>query len=78
MPQRRRTAFEAARDKRAAVRVAEGSGEVLDNQDLRLDLLARVKGGGLTLDQAQAALKKLKRSARNDGGMTRAKVFRSA
>lgn len=71
----RRTAFEAALDKRRAVTAAEQAGCVVDDSATRLALMARVHSKEITLAQAQAELAKLQASAAGRGKTTRAKVY---
>ena len=66
------------REKFDAIRSAESSGEVADSMDVRKALMQRVHTGEITLAEAQAQLKKIKRGASKAGQTTRAKVFRSA
>lgn len=70
-----RTRFEAAMDKRAALKSAEASGQVADSMDVRLALMERVHAGEITLEQAQAELKKIKSGAKAKGLVTRAQAF---
>jgi len=70
-----RTRFEAAMDKREAVKDAEKNGQVADNMEVRMALMARVDSGEITLAQAQAELIKIKKSAKKNGQMTRAQAF---
>ncbi|NMM21546.1 MAG: hypothetical protein HHJ15_16585 [Rhodoferax sp.] len=53
-----RTRFEAALDKRAAVKNAEASGLVADSMEVRMALMDRVNKGDIALADAQAQLKK--------------------
>ena len=66
--------FVASR-KHNAVKKAEESGTVADSMQVRLDLVARMKSGEITLDQMQAELKKIKRGAKKAGMVTRAQAF---
>lgn len=70
-----RTRFEAAMDKRQALKDAEAAGQVADSMDVRMALMARVKSGEITLAQAQAELKKIKSSAKRAGLLTREQAF---
>lgn len=70
-----RTRFDAAMDKRAAVKASEASGQVADGMDVRLALMERVRTGEITLEQAQAELKKIKSGAKAKGLVTRAQAF---
>lgn len=70
-----RTAFEASMDKRDAVKAAEASGQVADSMNVRLALMERVHKGEITLEQAQAELKKIKASAKKRGMVTRSQAF---
>jgi hypothetical protein len=75
MDKNRRTRFEAAIDKRCALKAAEASGAVADSQSVRLGIMARVHSGEITLAQAQAELKKIQSKAQSIGKMTRAQAF---
>lgn len=75
MQENQRTRFEAAMDKRDALKTAEAAGQVADNMDVRLALMARVHSGEITLAQAQAELKKIKSGATRSGLVTRAQAF---
>lgn len=70
-----RTRSEAKLDKRNAVNSAEKSGQIADSMDVRLALMRRVESGEITLDQAQAELKRIKRGAKAAGKLTRAQAF---
>lgn len=70
-----RTRFEAAMDKRQAVKSAEASGQVADSMDVRMALMERVRLGEISLEQAQAELKKIQSSAKRNGQITRAQAF---
>lgn len=71
----KRTAFEAGRDKRRALKAAEDAGEIADSMDVRRALIARVHAGEITLAQAQDELKKIKAGAERDGKVTREQAF---
>ena len=75
MQENQRTRFEAAMDKRDALKTAEAAGQVADNMDARLALMARVHSGEITLSQAQAELKKIQSGAKRAGLLTRAQAF---
>lgn len=64
------------RDKLDAVRNAEAAGKVADSMDVRLALMARVHAGEITLQAAQDELKRIKRSAKKNGQITRAQAYR--
>lgn len=70
-----RTSFEAALDKRAAVKDGEAAGEVADSMTVRRELMARVHSGEITLAQAQSELKQIQRGAKNAGQVTRAQAY---
>lgn len=70
--------FDAQRKKKL-VNSAEERGLIADSMTVRLELIARVKNGELTLDQAQAELKRIQRNAAGASRMTtRAKAWRDA
>lgn len=70
-----RTAFEASIDKRDAMNSAEAAGHVADNMDVRMALMARVRGEEITLEAAQSEIKKIQRGTKAKGLMTRAQAF---
>ncbi len=55
--------YESVLQKMAAVKQSESAGEVADSMDVRLALMIRVHSGEITLEQAQAQLKKIKAGA---------------
>jgi uncharacterized membrane protein YjjP (DUF1212 family) len=71
----RRTRFEAAMERKRAQHAAETSGQVADSMDVRRAIMVRVHSGEITLEQAQAELKKIQRNAKSAGLKTRAQVF---
>jgi hypothetical protein len=75
-----RTAFEAAIEKKRAVRLAEENNpaSVADSMGVRLSLMSRVRAGEITLIEAQKQLKKIQRDATKNGLVTRAQVFNEA
>lgn len=64
-------------DKNLALKRAEADGSLADSMDVRMALVAKVHSGEITLEQAQAELKKIKREATKNGKTTRAAVFRN-
>lgn len=70
--------YDRKRGKFDAVREAESSGEIADSMDVRKALMQRVHAGEISLAEAQAQLKKIKRNAGKTGQTTRSKVFRGA
>jgi len=74
----KRTQFEANIDKRRAVKVAEQNGCIADSHQVRLNLMARVRVGELSLPEAQAELRRIQKSAVNNGLVTRQMVFDEA
>lgn len=70
-----RTRFEASMEKRDAVKAAEATGSVADSMDVRMALMRRVHSGEITLEQAQAELKKIKSGAKKRGMVTRQQAF---
>lgn len=73
---KKRTQFEAAIEKREAVNQAEESGQVSDSMEVRKELMARVHSGEITLQDAQAELKRIQRESKNAGKVTRSQAFR--
>jgi hypothetical protein len=72
-----RTDFWAAIEKRQFVKDAEANGEVADSKEVRLALMRKVHAGEITLEQAQAELKRIKSGAKASGKMTRAQAYRA-
>lgn len=72
-----RTRYDAAQEKKAAVRAAEASGVLADSMDVRLALIRRMEAGELRPDQMQAELKRIKRDAHKNGLRTRDEVYRN-
>lgn len=72
----KRTRSEAVHDKVAAVKAADESGEIADSMTVRLALIARVKAGEITLDEAKRQLALLRRTATKNGKTTRSRVWR--
>ena len=75
---RKRDWYDQRIDKRAALTLAEENGEVADSQEFRVALMARVHSGEITIEDAQAELRKVKRNAKKNGLKTRSQVWRSA
>ncbi len=75
MQENQRTRFEALMDKRDTLKTAEAAGQVADSMDVRLALMDRVDKGEITLEQAQAELKKIKSGAKRSGKVTRSQAF---
>jgi hypothetical protein len=65
-------------DKRVALQIAEEQGVVADSAEFRAALVARITSGELTVEQAQAELRKVKRDAKKNGKKTRSQIWRSA
>jgi len=72
----RRDPRTAQREKVAAVHAAEAAGEVADSMEVRRAIVERMKAGELTLEQAQAELKRLRAGATKAGKTTRSRVWR--
>jgi len=70
-----RTRYEASLDKRRAVEQAEENGDIVDSMEARLALMAKVESGEIPLEEAQLALKKLKREGKKRGLLTRQQVY---
>lgn len=70
-----RTRFEASMDKKNELKRADAAGEVADSHAVRLALMDRVHKGEITLQQAQAELKKIQSGAKAAGKVTRAQAF---
>lgn len=59
-----------------ALRKAEASGQIADSMEVRTALMERVHKGEITLEAAQAELKRIKRGAKAAGKVTRSQAFR--
>lgn len=68
---------EKIRQKNQAIRSAEESGQVADSTDVRKKLMERVHSGELTLAQAQEELKRVQKSAKKNGQLTRSQAYRN-
>lgn len=66
------------RRKLDAIRSEEVAGNVADSMEYRLALVAKVKAGEISLEDAQAQLQAAKRKAKSIGKTTRSKVFRES
>lgn len=64
------------RNKIALQKDAEQAGRVADSMDVRLALMERVHRGEISLEDAQAQLKRIKASAKKNGQITRAQAYR--
>lgn len=69
-------AFWNRRARLKAMRDAEASGVVADSIDVRIALMARVDSGEITLEEAQAELRRIKRGAKAAGKVTRNQAYR--
>lgn len=79
MPRRLRMSklsFERSIEAKRELKKAEQNGLIADSLDVRKALLAQVKDGKITLAEAQAQLKKIKRQAKAQGKLTRNSFFR--
>jgi hypothetical protein len=74
----RRDWYDRRLDKRVALQIAEEQGVVADSSEYRAALVARITSGELTVEQAQAELRKVKRDAKKNGKKTRSQIWRSA
>jgi uncharacterized membrane protein YdfJ with MMPL/SSD domain len=68
-------AFWRTQANKAALSQAEKDGVVADSMDVRKALMARVNSGEITLEEAQAELKKIKRGAKAAGKITRNQAY---
>lgn len=66
------------RRKLDSIAAAEAAGNVADSMDYRLALMAKVKAGEISLEEAQAQLKSTKRKASSIGKTTRSKLWRQS
>lgn len=67
--------WETNNQKRAALNTDEGAGEVADSMEVRRALIRRMDAGELTLEQVQAELRRIKRTAKVQGKVTRRQAF---
>lgn len=68
--------FWRVESQKAALKQAEADGRVADSMEVRTKLMERVRAGEITLEQAQAELKRIKAGAKAAGKVTRAGAFR--
>lgn len=68
-------AFWRREERRNALNEAEKRGEVADSIEVRKALIARMQSGEMTLDEVQAELARIKRTAKKHGKKTRAGVY---
>ncbi len=64
------------RRKLDAVKEAETQGTVADSMAARLALIKRMDAGEITLEEAQAEIARLKRTAKRSGLITRDQAYR--
>lgn len=64
------------RDRMDHVKAQEAAGGVADSMDVRIKLMERVHAGEITLEQAQAELKRIKAGAKRAGKITRNQAYR--
>lgn len=57
--------------KRDALNKADSAGEIADSMEVRTEIMERVHAGKITLKEGQAELRKIKRSAKKNGQLTR-------
>jgi hypothetical protein len=69
--------FWRAEAQKDALRKAEAGGQVADSLEVRMALMQRVEKGEITLEAAQAELKRIKRGAKAAGKVTRSQAFRN-
>ncbi len=74
----RRTAFDAALDKRCAIEESESLGLVADSIEVRAELVRQMNAGEKTLAEVQAELKRIKLDAKKNGKVTRSQVWRNS
>lgn len=56
-------------------RALENEGKVADSMDVRLELMAQFHRGEKTLEQVQAELSAIKKSAKKNGKITRSQAY---
>jgi hypothetical protein len=62
--------------RRSSLKAAEAAGEIADSLEVRMALVKQMEAGEITLEQMQAELSAIKRSAKKHGQTTRSKAFR--
>lgn len=70
------TRFEQRIARRDALKKAEASGEVADSHAVRMTLVEKMHAGEMTLEQVQAELRRIQRSAKHRGLKTRDDFYR--
>lgn len=68
--------FWIAHERRNALKRAEEQHRVADSLEVRMALMAKVRSGDLSLDEAQAELRRIKRAAKKNGMVTREQASR--
>lgn len=63
------------RSRRDHQKAEEAAGNVADSMNVRLALMERVHSGEITLEYAQAELRRIKRAAKQRGQITRNQAF---
>ncbi len=66
--------FEAVA-RRQNVKQMEADGLIADSMDVRLEIVARIHAGEISLEQGQAELRRIKSAAKRNGQTTRDKAF---
>jgi len=74
----RRNKLEAHYDKHSAVEKAEKAGQIADSMEVRKEIMERILAGVITLEAGQAELANIKRSAKKNGKLTRAQVWKQS
>ena len=64
------------RRKLAQMQDAETAGRVADSMEVRMELVRKMHAGEMTLEEVQAELKRIKRSAKKNGQITRDQAYR--
>lgn len=64
------------RNRRERQKQCEAEGVVADSMDVRRDLMTRVHAGEITLEAAQAELKRIQRREKANGKITRNQAYR--
>lgn len=57
------------------IKEAEEGGLVADSMDVRLQIVAKIKAGEMSLQEGQAELKRIQRKAKQNGQLTRAGIY---
>jgi uncharacterized membrane protein YjjP (DUF1212 family) len=57
------------------IKEAEEAGQVADSMEVRLQIVARIKAGEISLQEGQAELRRIQRQAATRGQSTRSQIY---